>query len=327
MAVAPFLAAARPLFRLVQQRVRRLGWLPVLAPDPGVRPDRPHRDLRRPDLRGGDGGQPGPVPHRAELHLVPGGRPVRVAVLGLGGRLARAARPGAAADPRAGRVPRRAAAARPHPRGRARPVAAAHRHHAARLRRPRPHPDEVDPPLRRVRRARFRHGGAHRARHVVGRAALPAQPLALPRRGVRDPRAGVHRARTRGGTPTTGACPGTTSRPRTTTTRPRRCCSASPGSSWSSRRSSTSGASRRNDHRRRGPGSPPGRSAGSSRPSLVRAKRVRGSRSASAVERRARALRIGSAPIAVICGLLVLFEMASMGKAHRQAVGQLLARR
>ncbi|NMO90043.1 arabinosyltransferase domain-containing protein [Actinomycetospora sp. TBRC 11914] len=49
-------------------------------------------------------------------------------------------------------------------------------------------------------------------------------------------------------------------------------------------------------------------------PVLSRAKRVRGSRSASAVERRARALRVGSAPIAVVCGLLVLFEMASMGK-------------
>ncbi len=50
-------------------------------------------------------------------------------------------------------------------------------------------------------------------------------------------------------------------------------------------------------------------------PLLVRVKRVRGSRSASAVERRARALRVGSAPIAVVCGLLVLFEMASMSKA------------
>jgi arabinosyltransferase C len=49
-------------------------------------------------------------------------------------------------------------------------------------------------------------------------------------------------------------------------------------------------------------------------PVLSRAKRVRGSRPASAVERRARALRLGSAPIAVVCGLLVLFEMASMGK-------------
>ncbi len=65
MAVAPFLAAARPLFRLVQQRVRRLGLAAGPAPDPGVRPDRAHRDLRRPDLRRGDGGQPGPVPHRA----------------------------------------------------------------------------------------------------------------------------------------------------------------------------------------------------------------------------------------------------------------------
>nr|WP_246326489.1 arabinosyltransferase domain-containing protein [Actinomycetospora corticicola] len=44
-------------------------------------------------------------------------------------------------------------------------------------------------------------------------------------------------------------------------------------------------------------------------------KKLRGSRSGSAVERRARALRIGSAPIAVICGALVLFQMASMGKA------------
>ncbi|WP_433801076.1 arabinosyltransferase domain-containing protein [Actinomycetospora sp. CA-084318] len=52
-----------------------------------------------------------------------------------------------------------------------------------------------------------------------------------------------------------------------------------------------------------------------SAPLRDRVRRLRGSRSASAVERRARALRLGSAPIAVICGALVLFQMASMGKA------------
>ncbi|MFC5062677.1 arabinosyltransferase domain-containing protein [Actinomycetospora atypica] len=50
-------------------------------------------------------------------------------------------------------------------------------------------------------------------------------------------------------------------------------------------------------------------------PVQERIAKVRGSRSGSAVERRARALRVGSAPIAVICGALVLFQMASMGKA------------
>jgi arabinosyltransferase C len=63
-----------------------------------------------------------------------------------------------------------------------------------------------------------------------------------------------------------------------------------------------------------GPWQPSGRVGRLVAPVLVRAKRLRGSRSASAVERRARALRVGSAPIAIICGLLVLFEMASMGK-------------
>ena len=127
IAVAPFLAAARPLWRLVIERVRFGGWLPVLAPIFAAGLLVLVADLLRPDVGRGLGGDAPAHPARAELELVPGGRALPVAVRDGGRRLARAPVPGAAADARHRRLHGGAAAPRQDRRRRARAVAAPHR--------------------------------------------------------------------------------------------------------------------------------------------------------------------------------------------------------